>query len=489
MIAICLEAQQSTVEYRVAWVRSSSRFSQFLLLTSLTQSRRHLTRASSRLGRSTETRGTMRPSSYHMAARSAARLSRTVNGDWLTKKSATQLEEIAIATGFPSSGTKKLLIERLRQCAFQCALSGHKGTESRSRRVSLLSIDMGIRNLAFAHITIDPLERADAKGISHQSPVLQTWNRLDVSALGHDEQSHDLHLSSRFGTSSSSCQEKESTEETSLEQESNVFAPENFARRAYSLLISMITTFKPTHILIERQRFRSAGGSAVQEWTLRVGMFESMLYAILHTLQQEQLKRSLKTNVEFREVHIEGVDPKRVLRYWINPHSVNVDNGTTKSKRIKSKKPTNPDATEIDDLNDEQEAKGKTRKKGLNAREGKKAKIDTVQCWLNSLSKKGMATSSSTGKAPIVLGSGVLTRQVSEAFLTKCNKPRARSSRNRTTTESRIDIGKLDDLADCLLQGVAWWQWQFARGEIARLGDEFDLQSLPGRGHRSSSTA
>lgn len=431
----------------------------------------------------------MKPSSYLKAARSIARLSHAVNGDWLTKQSAAQLEEIAVTTGLPSSGTKKLVIERLRSCFsnqidLQCGLRARKNSDSRSRRVSLLSIDMGIRNLAFAHITIDPLGQKGAKGNAYyQRPALQAWNRLDVSTLGRNGQCGELLLNSRFGSASPSDQKEETTEEIAPEQESNAFSPENFARHAYALLISMITTFRPTHIIIERQRFRSGGGSAVQEWTIRVGMFESMLYAILHTLQQEQLKRSLKTNVEFQEVHIEGIDAKRVVRYWVNPSSVKTADAAARPKRRKSKK---LDTSDAEDAHEEQEVQGKTRKKGLNAREVKQAKIDMVQGWLDSLNKQGPAASSSINEVPITLGSGILTRQVSDAFLTKCNKSGVRSSRKKLATESGIDIGKLDDLADCLLQGVAWWQWQCARSGIARFGEAFELPSLPGRENHSS---
>ena len=42
------------------------------------------------------------------------------------------------------------------------------------------------------------------------------------------------------------------------------------------------------------------------------------------------------------------------------------------------------------------------------------------------------------------------------------------------------DIGKLDDLADCLVQGMTWLEWQVAKERIVIEGPESLLES-PGK--------
>ena len=53
------------------------------------------------------------------------------------------------------------------------------------------------------------------------------------------------------------------------------------AQIALNFIQTHILPQNPTHILIERQRFRSSSSPAILDWTIRVNTLEAMIYAIL----------------------------------------------------------------------------------------------------------------------------------------------------------------------------------------------------------------
>jgi cruciform cutting endonuclease 1 len=180
-------------------------------------------------------------------------------------------------------------------------------------------------------------------------------------------------------------------------KEKETFCPSVYASNAYALLNTLLSSYNPTHILIERQRFRSGGGSAVQEWTIRVGVLEGMLYAVLHTLRQER-------GGDVSKIQVHGIEPGRVVKYWIDREG------------------------------------GK-----MSAREVKKAKISIVGELLEG------------GKVGVPEGA---VGDLVGMYLGKVN--------GKVNGKGKIDVGKLDDLADCLLQGVTWLEWEGMRERLVK---------------------
>ncbi|KAJ5673854.1 mitochondrial resolvase Ydc2 [Penicillium macrosclerotiorum] len=299
---------------------------------------------------------------------------------WLAPLKAAQLQHIARATGIPSSGPKAALAQRI-------AADLTTATPD-PRPWSILSIDMGIRNLAFAHL------RVDRAGGSARA-TLAAWRRQPVSKIA------GLDLEGADG-----------------------FVPQAYAAAAYELVTALLAAYRPTHVLIERQRFRSNGGSAVQEWTLRVGVLEGMVYAVLHALRRER-------GGEVAGPLVYGVEPRRVVGYW-------------------------------EELGASRKAEeGEGRKKRVSVREVKKAKIDLVGSWLES---EVMGVSEGTGK--IALTEDAAVQELAGAYVRKWRGQRGG------------DLGKLDDLADCLLQGLTWLEWQVMRERLASEGVRA-LESMP----------
>lgn len=367
---------------------------------------------------------------------------------WLPYLKAVQLQRIARATGIHSSGTKGVLVERIegvlgRHCEEGRQLRGDDdatsssdsinehgdkhGNWNRNGKCSILSIDMGIRNLAFAHFHL--AQHPSTTSQTNTVPQLTAWRRLAVSEMGEKSP----HGPVMTGTIDKALKEDydviipTSRRQTQGTGEDS-FSPSGYASMAYNLITSLLDTYRPTHILIERQRFRSGGGSAVQEWTLRVGIFEGMLYAILHVLRHER-------GGETARISVQGIEPKRVVRYWMDKDEIPTENelGTGNSS----------------------------------AREVKKAKIDLVGRWLEASTggEPGMVSLQPDGEAS----------EIASTYLRKLKNPNTRKK-----DLGVADVGKLDDLADCLLQGVTWMEWQKMRGNVA-VRETATMESLLGQ--------
>lgn len=349
---------------------------------------------------------------------------------WLSKLTIAQLRRVAFAIGAPSSGTKPVLTRQIQRelGASNTAKpdnTSQEATPTSSKNLSIVSIDMGIRNLAYAHLVSVPVSIGAATQTTEPSadhrPSLMAWKRVVISGAPNGN-----------GATTKRQKRRESSDEAvslplpaangvlpegpTPEPEKEAFDPSTFATYAYSFVKSILSIHQPTHVLIERQRFRSGGASAVQEWTIRVGVFEGMLHAVLKTLSEElDLQMS-----------VQGVDPGRVTRYWLEGRAAQGN------RRVRT------------------------------ARESKKTKIDIVGEFLTR----------SDGPL-VVIGpksnqfDGQDVPQLVNAFLARWKK-KDRSGKDHDTK----DVFKLDDLSDCLLQGVAWLDWQKKRQDVLQRGLE-----------------
>lgn len=299
--------------------------------------------------------------------------------------------------------------------------------------MSILSIDMGIQNLAYAHLLVPRDSNSTATAAAPGVVKLNAWRRLAVSdAL--------LDPDSRSSPGSTSKQQK---------KEKHTFSPSEYARTAYALVTGLLHAYRPSHVLIERQRFRSGGGSAVQEWTLRVGVFEGMLYAVLHALGQAGeggAEAGLRPAVL-------GVEPRRVGAYWEDRLGVDVD--------------------------------APKKKKKASAREGKKVKINLAGEWLRA-GMGGVEVGSGLGSGSpfrLSVADDAELRALVDAYLRRwAGKSNPARSVSRAKAEGQAaaeddgavieppNVRKMDDLADCLVQGVTWLEWQAMKQRISAEG-------------------
>ena len=214
----------------------------------------------------------------------------TLNHDWLTKLKLDQLQRLAIKIGTPCSGTKPVRIQ-----AIQHGINATRETAARKtprQPLSVISIDMGVRNLAYCHLkTSWPTHESGTNRIE----ILQ-WKRLNMEASLPAQSQEELELGpGRLRTSSK------------LKAKSESYDPATYASRAHAFVTHILKSYRPTHVLIERQRFRSGGQAAVQEWSIRVGVFEAMLYAVFTTMMAEK----------HHSCQVVPILPQQVNRFWL----------------------------------------------------------------------------------------------------------------------------------------------------------------------------
>jgi cruciform cutting endonuclease 1 len=306
------------------------------------------------------------------------------------------LKSLAFQCGITTTGSKTLLTTRLIDEIVP--FTPDHGSEPRLPR-RILSIDMGIRNLAYCILDLQP----------HSIPSVTAWRRVAVSSIP------------RTLTNDS---------DPSISSPKELFDPPTLSAAAYTLLRQTLLPHKPTHILIERQRFRSMSSPHILEWTIRVNMFESIFYAVLQTLKSEKIWQGA----------IIPIMPGKVGKFWIGsvPEST-----AQRTNNAGSSRPC--------------ESKARTTKSAKLLNKG--AKIDLVKTWVEK-------------KQKLNLGS-LEAELIGKAYLDKWHRlPGRRKGKSvaKVAEDEIEEIGKLDGLADSLLQGMAWVKWEENKRQVLKIG-------------------
>ncbi|KAF2759727.1 ribonuclease H-like protein [Pseudovirgaria hyperparasitica] len=334
-------------------------------------------------------------------------------------KKAPTLTNVNLASlcgllGLAKSGPKPALTDR-----FEAGMTQPR-IQWKNNCARILSIDMGIKNLAYCIVDVK-LESLTQPTISLQ---VEKWQRFDLTKLE--------------GASTVSTTENKSALPGQESVPDDIFYPPSLATRAYDLLKNQLLPNEPSIVLIERQHFRQANGSAVQEWTIRVNMLESMLWAVLETLNRES--GSGKALPRFNAF---PVAPKAVGQFW-------VDSSTCQTEST---------CAEV----------GKARKK---KKIEKKDKIAVVREWFSAdtyvyFIPPRKSESSMTVNEPIEITFSKQAERVRNAFCAGAR--RKKKLDDSEVTDPDLDMTKKDDLADCFLQAAAWVAWEQNRLKIDNL--------------------
>ncbi|KAK6825770.1 Ydc2-catalyt-domain-containing protein [Apiospora arundinis] len=363
------------------------------------------------------------PAALRVPAALAASTSPLNIADYALK--GAQLKTLCLACGLPTSGTKDVLKSRLEEAVLSARRPKGRPTARR-----ILSIDMGLRNLAYSLIvpsgpllsapSAPPLKEMHFTSSQpfRQPPrvLLEAWRRSDVASEG-------------------------TTQVVEREQ----WAPSAMANLALELVRDRLLPTNPTHVVIERQRFRSGGSSAVQEWTLRVNTLEAMIHSTFRTLKE----------MGHWSGEVISVAPGRVGPFWVGAAG-ELDAGTKEEK--------SPLELEIEFLQRTEQEVNIKKKNKLAKTRNKKAKIDLVGNWLQL---GGILNTASTQQE---------LKQTMKLYLDRWRGVRKKKGSNKLE-EVEGESRKLDDLADCLLQGMAFIKWEENKNLLAREGPNAILEN------------
>lgn len=358
------------------------------------------------------------------------------------KYTAAQLKQIARLCGTSRSGTKAAIIDRILG-----ALQDFRPLAPGTR---VLSIDLGIRNLAYSLLEVpgsshgpklNKSKGGRSQDVASMTPILHAWERLalipkvarapkprtkgkskskasaaqDIDSIAEPSDT-PAKASAKNKTKKQSNQKQEDEGSATVSEQDPTtipvpiedFSPTRLSAVAVDLILSRLLPLKPDVVIMEQQRFRSMGGTSVLEWTLRVNSLESMLYAIFTTL---------KTLGQWPHGNLEGVVARNVLEFMAVQEgegaSIWAKEGKADNKRIKK------------------DIVGKMLSTETGVRTGQGDKLeDVVREYMKRWGAKGKR-----GKALGVEG-----------------------------------MKKLDDLADCLLQGIAFIRWQENKSRLLERG-------------------
>ncbi|KAH9818183.1 Cruciform cutting endonuclease 1 like protein [Teratosphaeria destructans] len=334
---------------------------------------------------------------------------------------AWQLKHASFLTGLPSTGTKAAL-----EAVLRARLDARQRAKLVHRPHRVLSVDMGIRNLAYCVLDVPE----DYSSTDRTPLTVSTWRKRDLTTTATSSETSIAETQEDARTPS-----RRRTPRAPIAKvvDPTLFTPSVLSKTAHAITMDLLA-LNPDSILIERQRFRSGGASAIQEWTVRVNMLESMLWACLQTQKSHHEQGDARP---FPSVH--EVNPARVAQFWTSASEVSLiaDEHTFRAS-------AQPPGQAVAGA-DVKESRRKVQKKD---------KIAIARRWL--------------------AGEDSAVRLEFEGQAAEVAQVFGRRGRVRLREEgfgAGMEVGKLDDLADCLLQGVAWMRWEENAGRLRRILD------------------
>jgi cruciform cutting endonuclease 1 len=350
---------------------------------------------------------------------------------------AKALQALLVRIGSASSGNKGSLFDRFKQdlarpssVLCQTQAKGKSNAAQNQCNLRVMSIDMGIKNLAYcvANLSCSPSASNTA---NHPNAVvdISAWKKIDLIEK-------ELAGLNNTGT----------VEETDADEDRDPFSLAVLSRTTHRLVTQEILSYEPDVILIEKQRWRSGGGSAILQWTVRVNTLEAMLWATLEARKgSAHIDAHGNITNTRRDYEVFAIDPKRVGYYWLEQHARAVAERTEGEGNTLTSQPS------------EEESRGK--------------KISR---------SKSSAPSTPLSSPEIKFTFDPATEPIRQAIHAPLKKPRQKkSTKKAAASESQgipaeltidmipdAELNKLDDVTDCFLQAAAWVAWEMNKLQL-----------------------
>ncbi|KAF9905841.1 NADH-cytochrome b5 reductase [Linnemannia zychae] len=326
---------------------------------------------------------------------------------------------------------------------------------------SIVSIDIGIRNLAWVELSKDgEILRWAIEDLVPPSPTLDDRPN---SALKEDEDEEWT------GADNKTKRRSSSTKRANKKQApvSSPYDPRAMALRLDTVMRTILESNTVDGIILERQRFRSRGMPMVLDSAFKCGVIEGMIHTWFAFWEREQSSRGGKRLAEGEDeddrkgerkvpMFIESVPPRAVaVRWGIGASGAQAKDALSRRKKkqeLLGSVDTVADAIESDTVSGPAEEESSNvqsparPKKSLTYHHKKTQSRSIVNQWIHDKPSSDSSSSSDPADTGLVTGLSPPSK-----FQVRCSPAMKEWYRQEQ---------KQDDLSDCLLQAVAWFEWK-----------------------------
>ncbi|KAG5366741.1 hypothetical protein CJU89_1177 [Yarrowia sp. B02] len=375
------------------------------------------------------------------------------------KLSNKALVALALECGLKRSGTKPEL-----QATLKSVLESHPVVPPKTLRIT--SVDMGVRNLSVCQLSLERCrvnESAKKTKKAKESSEESTPSEISVASVSAWS-TRDI---SEFSASPGATQDDIPWD---LRNDSLLEVAYNFVSRE---LLGANVAEKPHVILLERQRHRSQGSPSVLEWVFRVNMFESILAGTVYTYKQRtiDMNGSQDPTKSDHNTDLFRVDPRMVADYFIRGKRAKGKKFDIKAEKIgvvgQWLEAESRNVPEFEDMIQKEAVAEKPKPK-----KKRKSKKDAEEVEVEEVVTKPKITMKPivTRDLKHIPGFSALTPQL----LSLSSHLEVMSSILAKKRFNSVKSKKADDVADSLLQALAWYNWQYNREYLRELLENED---------------